>query len=181
MREIKLAGAGWLLVLACLLGPGRAWGAPVADALSATGNASGGPLPGVAAALAFAPGVVVHGSGHFYAGRPFAGWCLVLAEAGSVYLAYRGVSELVAMKNELDSASFTSYSGDSERISRGIGWAAGGLVLFLASWFYDMSGAPLAAADANSIRISQSPESKDPSVVAQVQENGLRVGIQQKF
>ncbi len=150
-RVLRLAV---LVVLINFAGAGSVFSAPESLLLSSaslpeTGSTlasppeKSGPQPGIAATLAFAPGIVLHGSGHFYAGRPLTGALLLLAEAGAVYMAYRGIQDINTGRDEINLEEFT-YCGQSEQISRGLGLAAGGLMLFLTSWLYDVTGSPLA-------------------------------------
>jgi hypothetical protein len=99
--------------------------------------------PGVASTLAIVPGFLVHGSGHFYAGRPGTGALLLAAEVGSLYLTYLGVQDIQAASQNADPAD-PDYTGDTSQLSRGVGYAAVGIVIFLGSWLYDLAGAPIA-------------------------------------
>jgi hypothetical protein len=105
-----------------------------------------GPSPATASALAVFPGIILHGSGHFYAGRPWVGTALALTEAVSLYCIYRGYLDIQAGSEEVDLSGSSSYSGNSEQVSRGIGLAVGGTLLFFTSWLFDVTGAPQAAA-----------------------------------
>lgn len=105
------------------------------------------PNPGVAITLAMMPGVAVHGAGHFYAERPLTGAALLAVELGSLYLLYRGGTGIYNATNSgvLDGTS--ANFGESEEFSRGAGLAVAGLTIFIASWLYDLTGAPIAASE----------------------------------
>lgn len=89
--------------------------------------------PNMAIFYAFIPGIVVHGSGHFYAGRKVTGWILVGGEILSLgmctYAVGAGLGE--------------SMSGSSSNINDDIAAILGG-TLFFGTWIYDLIGAPLA-------------------------------------
>lgn len=111
-----------------------------------------GPQPAAAAGLALFPGVLVHGTGHFYAGRPLTGSVLAASEAAAVYLIIRGGMEayssgkdIADMLNNSAGQGVSQNLGDTGNLSYGLGLAAAGLVVFLGSWLFDVTGAPLAA------------------------------------
>lgn len=136
--------------------------------------------PGTAIGLATFPGIVVHGSGHFYAGRPITGVLMLLAEAGAVYMAYQGVSDVYTVVDENLNGNLTDIEiienlSETEKISQGIGLAAGGLVLFLSSWFYDMSGAPIV------VEMENAKQKKGAKVEAQLTLQGVELVISQLF
>jgi hypothetical protein len=76
------------------------------------------------------PGIVVHGAGHFYAGKKMTSALLFGAELGGVALVFYGVNLGIGEM-------------DSERTATPNVVAAGGAALFLGSWIYDIIGAPL--------------------------------------
>ena len=92
--------------------------------------------------LAIVPGIVIHGMGHFYAGRPGTGLTLTMLEIGAGALIGIGAS------NGLDEAK--KLQGDATipdgigPVTRAEGMIVGGTVLFLTTWLYDMLGAPKA-------------------------------------
>jgi|GEM_PF-5284566 len=131
--------------------------------------------PGVAASLAIAPGILVHGSGHFYAGRPVTGTALLLVEAASLYMAYRGGMDIYAATRNFN---IEENQGRSGQVSYGIGMAVGGVMLFLASWFYDITGSPIAAVETNQ---SRRRAGQGPTIRAQVTEGGVQVVIGKTF
>jgi hypothetical protein len=138
------------------------------------GLTDSGRLPGVAISMAIAPGIVLHGSGHFYAGRPLTGSLLLLAEAGSAYMAYRGATEIAATAKGYD---LEKNLGESGPISRNLGLAVGGVMLFLSSWFYDMTGSPIAAMEQN----QEQKKHQAPAVTAQITPRGVEVVIERLF
>ena len=131
----------------------------------------------MAATLAVAPGVIVHGSGHFYAGRPLTGALLLAAEAAGVYLAYQGAMDVFDLVENVDFETLDNYEGTA-RLSRGVGMAAGGVLLFLTSWFYDISGAPAAAAATARAKQRQAPAA---AVRPVVRPEGVAVVLEKKF
>ena len=89
--------------------------------------------PGKAFFYALVPGLVVHGTGHFYAGDKTAGWALLGGEVfGLCLIAYAvGVrSDSAPQDPDLDDEAGTI--------------AVFGTALFAGTWIYDVIGAPLA-------------------------------------
>lgn len=86
--------------------------------------------PNTALFYAMVPGFVVHGTGHFYAGKPVTGVALLGVEIISLGLCYAS-----AMFSFAEAMGGTG-KGDPE-VTGLIG-----LGLFLSSWIYDMAGAP---------------------------------------
>ncbi|MCK5218967.1 hypothetical protein KAR10_05560 [bacterium] len=138
-----------------------------------------GPQPGIAASLAFAPGIVLHGYGHFYAGRPLTGSLLLLAEVGAVYMAYRGITDVTSVIDEMDLEN-VNYYGQSEQFSRGVGLAIGGLVLFLTSWLYDLTGSPLAVLEQRDVK-KQKATDTGPVLIPKLSGCGVEVVIDRLF
>ena len=89
--------------------------------------------PNMALLYAVIPGVVIHGSGHFYAGKTKTGVVLLGSELVGGTIFYIG---------GLDKA-FSQSKGGKLGIYGDIFIAFGG-VLFVGSWIYDLVGAPLA-------------------------------------
>ncbi len=83
---------------------------------------------------AFIPGIVVHGSGHFYAGAKTTGWILVAGEIISLPLLTYAIGVGIG-----ESTNGSTSNGDAEIV----GIFAG--TLFIGTWIYDLIGAPLAA------------------------------------
>ncbi len=120
----------------------------------------------MAVTLALGPGLAVHGVGHFYAGRPVTGAALLAAELGAVYLAYRGGTDIMRAQANGVFDTNSPNLGQSEEFSRGAGLAAVGVAVFLASWLYDLTGAPIAAAETAAAKaaaraVTISPEFRD--------------------
>lgn len=92
--------------------------------------------------LAVVPGVVIHGMGHYYAGRAGTGLVLTMLEVGAGALIGIGAS------NGLD--EFDKLQDDMKipdgigTVTRAEGMIVGGTVLFLTTWLYDLLGAPKA-------------------------------------
>lgn len=92
--------------------------------------------------LSIVPGIVIHGMGHYYAGRPGTGLVLTMLEVGAGALIGIGAA------NGLDEVDkLTSDEKLPEGIgvvTRAEGMIVGGTVLFLTTWLYDVFGAPKA-------------------------------------
>ncbi len=149
-------------------------------AAASSATPTGGKLPGVASGLAVAPGVLVHGSGHFYAGRPLTGAVLVAAEAVSLYMVYRGVRDIYSQVDAIDFDTFSNFDGNSGQISNGLGLAAGGLMIFLASWLYDITGSAQAV-EADEAARRQSVQANVPTVTPRITPQGVEVVVDRLF
>ncbi len=90
--------------------------------------------PYTAAFYSVIPGVLVHGSGHFYAGKEGTGSALLGLEAAGVLLLYFG---------SLSAFQGSSHQNDTDAM----GYM--GLALFAGSWVYDMVGSPIAVVRRN--------------------------------
>lgn len=84
--------------------------------------------PYMAAFYSVIPGVLVHGCGHFYAGKSGTGCLLLGLEAGGVVLLY---------------VSFLSAFGGAARQTDTDAIAFTGLLLFGGSWVYDFVASPI--------------------------------------
>jgi TM2 domain-containing membrane protein YozV len=84
--------------------------------------------PNYAIFVALVPGAVVHGAGHFYAGKPGTGTALFVSEVTGLGLCYLGA--MTAM-------------GSGEYSTGGVVAVSAGLALFIGSWAYDVALAPL--------------------------------------
>lgn len=89
--------------------------------------------PYTAFLYAVAPGVIIHGAGHFYAGATTTGWILVAGEIISLPLLTYAIGVGIG-----ESTNGSSSNGDAEII----GMFAG--TLFIGTWIYDLIDAPLA-------------------------------------
>lgn len=93
--------------------------------------------PYMAIFYAFIPGLVIHGSGHFYAGKTETGFWLLGAEVAGVSIVY--VSALAGYA-----------ASEAGRISEVAEFGAiGGLLLFVGSWVYDVVKSPLVVKEQN--------------------------------
>jgi hypothetical protein len=79
--------------------------------------------------VALVPGSVVHGAGHFYAGKSKAGFLLLGAEIIGAGLCYLSALGNLAGNTKKGSSDGTAFIG---------------LTLFVGSWIYDIIEAPLA-------------------------------------
>ena len=84
--------------------------------------------PNKAIFYAFIPGILIHGSGHFYAGKTKTGFWLLGAEVVGAYLVF------TAALAELPGGE---YDPDDEL------WGFAGLLLFVGSWVYDVVKSPI--------------------------------------
>ena len=82
--------------------------------------------PYMAIFYSFVPGIIVHGSGHFYAGDSRTGTRLLLAEAAGGGLIFVGI--VLTMAGVQTEAGFAVLSG---------------AILFVGSWVYDVVRSPL--------------------------------------
>jgi hypothetical protein len=82
----------------------------------------------------FVPGIIVHGSGHFYAGKTNTGYLLLGTEAAGLLLLYLGFEEALGG---------SAYRNDADVM----GWTE--LALFSGSWLYDVIGSPIAVQKQN--------------------------------
>lgn len=94
----------------------------------------------MAAFYSVIPGVLVHGSGHFYAGDARMGARLLGAEAAGGLLISGSV--VLTMAGAQTAAGFAVLSG---------------AILFVGSWAYDVIGAPLAVQKYNSALLGKKP------------------------
>ncbi len=136
--------------------------------------------PLIAGSLAFFPGVVVHGTGHFYAGSYLGGLGLLALEGMSAYLIYENTTGLAG-----DINTFTqSTQGGSIPTNFSDFYTRFGIVTvasfaFLYSWFDDMSGAPTAAKLYN--RRLEAQQSSAQLGLAPLQTGGAMVSMKVNF
>jgi hypothetical protein len=93
--------------------------------------------PWIALGMALVPGAIIHGAGHFYAGKITTGFLLLgteVAGTGLVFLA--GLS------------GFAEAEGGESSIDPEL-WGFAGLLLFVGSWVYDVVGSPIAVKKEN--------------------------------
>jgi hypothetical protein len=93
--------------------------------------------PKMAVFYAIIPGVVVHGSGHFYAGRTKTGLLLLETEVAGTGLVF-----LAGL------AGFAESEGGESSIDPEL-WGFAGLLLFVGSWVYDVVMSPIAVKKEN--------------------------------
>jgi hypothetical protein len=137
--------------------------------------------PGVAISLALVPGVALHGAGFLYAGRPWTASALLLAEAGGLYLAYRGGEDMYSAVDGDDFNKFTNYRGDTGQLSHGMGLALGGVMIFLSSWFFDLAGSPLAVEQANAANKPGLATTAAPEITPRLTAHGFEVALEKHF
>ena len=93
--------------------------------------------PWIAFGIALVPGAVVHGAGHFYAGKIKTGFLLLGVEVVGASLvmtaALAGFAEAMGGESDLDVEL----------------WGIVGFALFVGSWAYDVIGSPIAVMKRN--------------------------------
>lgn len=108
--------------------------------------------PELALVLALFPGFIIHGLGHFYAGKPLLGGILLVCGIVGTCLIIAGVI-MIGVSGSLLGLGIilTAITGVDVGVSTGIAIAteAVGLIrvggiLFLGSWWVDIVGAPIA-------------------------------------
>ena len=97
--------------------------------------------PNKALLLAFFPGLLIHGYGHFYAGDNLMGATLLTGEIISVVSIGLGI----VMQSDPDSFSGDIFGSTTEAKSLGKDFIIGGAIAFGALWIIDMAHAPTAA------------------------------------
>lgn len=101
--------------------------------------------PNKAILYAFIPGIIVHGSGHFYVGKTKTGFLLLGAEvAGACIVVVSGLAGFAA-------AESGEHSTEAE-----LG-AFGGLMLFVGSWAYDVLMSPIVVKKQNKELLQRRP------------------------
>jgi len=97
--------------------------------------------PNKALLLAFFPGLLLHGYGHFYAGDNLMGATLLTGEIISVVSIGLGA----VMQSDPDSFSGGIFGSSTSAQSLGKDFIIGGAIAFGALWIIDMAHAPTAA------------------------------------
>lgn len=103
--------------------------------------------PVVAGGLAVFPGVLVHGSGHFYAGYHLKGLGLLALEGVSGWLIYRNGNDVYNdVKTLMDSKDDTHhfFPTDVSELTTRVGIVSVATFLWFFTWLDDISGAPIA-------------------------------------
>jgi len=101
--------------------------------------------PNKAFLLAFFPGLLVHGYGHFYANDHLMGDVLLTGEVVSVLSVGLGV--LMKSDTTTFSGGLLGNSNSASDLGNNLIW--GGVIAFTGLWIVDMAHAPAAAADYN--------------------------------
>jgi hypothetical protein len=101
--------------------------------------------PNKAFLLAFFPGILIHGYGHFYADDNLMGNVLLTGEVVSVVSVGLGV--LIKSDTTTFSGGILGSSTNSSSIGTNLIW--GGIIAFTGLWIVDMAHAPTAATDYN--------------------------------
>ena len=99
--------------------------------------------PNKAFLLAFFPGILIHGYGHFYAGDNLMGNVLLTGEVVSVVSVGLGV--LIKSDTTTFSGGILGSPANSSSIGTNLIW--GGIIAFTGLWIIDMAHAPTAASD----------------------------------
>jgi hypothetical protein len=101
--------------------------------------------PNKAFLLAFFPGLLIHGYGHFYADDNSMGNVLLTGEVVSVLSVGLGV--LIQSDTNTFSGGLLGEPHNAENVANNLIW--GGVIAFTALWIVDMAHAPTAAKDFN--------------------------------
>lgn len=123
--------------------------------------------PYTAVFLSVIPGILVHGSGHFYAGKTKIGYWLLGAEAAGI-----GIMFLGAMGGYAASESGDTGAGENADFL-----ALAGLLLFVGSWVYDVVDSPIAVQKHNQKLI----QGKNTELKLQFKDKDLRVAFVYHF
>ena len=101
--------------------------------------------PNKAFLLAFFPGLLIHGYGHFYADDQLMGNVLLTGEVVSVLSV--GLGALIKSDTTTFSGGLLGDSANANNIGNNLIW--GGIIFFTGLWIVDMAHAPTAAKDYN--------------------------------
>ncbi len=132
--------------------------------------------PALAGGLAFIPGIVVHGTGHFYAGHWMKGLGLLTIEAASIAVIYGQANDAIKAVDAMNANSKNGQiSMDVSQAYSTLGIVMVGTMAFLYSWFDDMAGAPIAAKEYNrkADEAASQAGSQSRMIVAPVPNGGL--------
>jgi hypothetical protein len=101
--------------------------------------------PNKAFLLAFFPGLLIHGYGHFYADDNLMGNVLLTGEVISVLSV--GLGALIKSDTATFSGGLLGDSNNANNVGSNLIW--GGVIAFVGLWIVDMAHAPTAAKDYN--------------------------------
>lgn len=101
--------------------------------------------PNKAFLLAFFPGLLIHGYGHFYADDNLMGNVLLTGEVISVLSV--GFGALIKSDTKTFSGGLLGSPSDANNTGNNLIW--GGIIAFTGLWIIDMAHAPTAAKDYN--------------------------------
>lgn len=99
--------------------------------------------PNKAFLLAFFPGILIHGYGHFYAGDNIMGNVLLTGEVVSVLSV--GLGALIKSDTNTFSGGLLGDPNNAGNVGNNLIW--GGVIAFAGFWIVDMAHAPTAASD----------------------------------
>ncbi len=99
--------------------------------------------PNKAFLLAFFPGLLIHGYGHFYAEDHLTGDVLLTGEVISVLSV--GLGALIKSDTKTFSGGYLGDPSNAKEVGTNLIW--GGVIAFTALWIVDMAHAPTAAKD----------------------------------
>ena len=122
---------------------------PVAKAVTATAS-SDHKSAALASLLAVVPGIVVHGSGHLYAGAWMKGLGLFAIEGACVAVGYDSVRRGVDSYNAMNNAGGIPTDLSPMLTDAGVAFVTG--MGFLWTWWDDMAGAGIAADQYNRLQ-----------------------------
>jgi len=101
--------------------------------------------PNKAFLLAFFPGILIHGNGHFYAGDDLMGNVLLTGEVVSVLSI--GLGALMKSDPTTFSGGLLGTPSEADNVGSNLIW--GGIIAFAGLWIVDMAHAPTAAKEYN--------------------------------
>jgi hypothetical protein len=106
--------------------------------------------PGLAGGLAFFPGLVVHGTGHMYAGSWMKGLGLFAVEGAAAGIAAAAISSgYNDVQKIIDGSKNGQIPANVGTAYKTVGISVVSTMAFLWTWFDDMAGAPIAANEYN--------------------------------
>jgi TM2 domain-containing membrane protein YozV len=98
--------------------------------------------PLIALGIAFFPGVIIHGAGYFYAGKPKTGSLLLVGELVGVGCIAAGIVVIsLGVFTKVGTLGAADVTEESSGLASGLMYVGSGL--FLGTWVYDVIFAPI--------------------------------------
>jgi TM2 domain-containing membrane protein YozV len=112
----------------------------ITDLSSETTRKKKSPL--IALGIAFFPGIIVHGAGHFYAGKPKTGSLLLVGELVGVGCIAAGIVVIsLGVFTKVGTLGAADVTEEASGLASGLVYVGSGL--FLGTWVYDIVFAPI--------------------------------------